>query len=201
MTFNDTFDRELRAKSELESLRVRCEQAEADTTRLDWLEKHRSNPYEALKTQCDENYKIALRAAIDAARATTAKETQMTGIELIAAEREPMHEKIFRVAMEWCAKNPQWTRICDLPQTDFLYKTWKELPHAARRSWERDYGSSAESAWREFGRAPCKVQYGFIGTDGVFYPQITDVPININSCQVFKITPAEIDRLQRREKE
>lgn len=101
---------------------------------------------------------------------------------------EPMHEKIFRVALEWCEKNTEWKRICDIPNSDALYKTWKELPAKVRKAWERQYGDySAEDAWSEFGRGVCKVDYGFIGTDGVFYPQITDVPLNVNSCQVFRV--------------
>lgn len=98
-----------------------------------------------------------------------------------------MHEKIFRVAREWCCRNPGWRLICDIPDTESLYKTWQEMPKRYRDDWERIYHSDAESAWKEFGRAVCKVPYGFVGTDGVFYPEITDVPTNTNSCQVFKV--------------
>ena len=100
---------------------------------------------------------------------------------------EPMHDKIFRVALEWCQKRPAWKRICDIPNSDKLYKTWEELPEKVRAEWEERFHDSAESAWREFGIGVCKVKYGFVGTDGVFYPEITDVPLNTNSCMVFRV--------------
>lgn len=103
-------------------------------------------------------------------------------------DAEPMHEKIFRIALEWCQKNPGWKRIGDIPDSDALYKTWEELPQKTRALWEQQYGDhSAESAWCEDGRGVCKVPFGFIGTDGTFYPQITDVPVNLNSCMVFMV--------------
>lgn len=100
---------------------------------------------------------------------------------------EPMHEKIFRVALEWCAKNPNWKRICDIPDHEKFYKTWGELSASEKGYWCGKYHACAEDAWREFGHAACKVRYGFIGTDGVFYPEITDVPLNVNSCMVFEV--------------
>lgn len=106
---------------------------------------------------------------------------------LPACNSEPMHEKIFRVALEWCAKHTDWKRICDIPDHESLYKTWGELSAKERGYWCGKYHDRAESAWREWGTAPCKVPFGFIGTDGVFYPRITDVPTNTNSCMVFKV--------------
>lgn len=100
---------------------------------------------------------------------------------------EPVVEKIFRVALEWCEMNPGWKRICDIPNTDSFYKTWDELPKSTRAAWGNRYHEYAERAWREFGQSECKIPYGFVGTDGVFYPQITDVPINTNHCMVFKV--------------
>lgn len=101
--------------------------------------------------------------------------------------KEPMHEKIFRVALEWCEKHPGWKRICDIPDHESLYKTWSEIPAKVRRSYQDRYHESAEDAWKEFGPCFCKVPKGFVGTDGVFYPEITDVPTNTNACMVFKL--------------
>lgn len=114
--------------------------------------------------------------------------SESPGGNTAAGADEPMHVKIFRVALEWCEKHPEWKRICDIPNSDALYKTWDELPKKSRALWERQYGEYyAESAWKEFGPSVCKVAYGFIGTNGAFYPQITDVPINLNCCQVFRV--------------
>lgn len=98
---------------------------------------------------------------------------------------EPMHEKIFRVSLEWCERHPGWKRICDIPDSDALYKTWDELPAKVRRVWEAAYHSRAEDAWREFGSAPCRVEHGYVGVAGVFYPRITDLPMNTNFCAVY----------------
>lgn len=99
----------------------------------------------------------------------------------------PVHIRMFEVASEWCERHPGWMRICDIPNTDALYLTWEELPRKVRAAWERDFHSSAENAWREFGHGVCKVDVGFIGTDGVFYPRITDVPTNTNCVQVYHV--------------
>lgn len=101
--------------------------------------------------------------------------------------KETEHDKIFRVALEWCAKRPAWKRICDIPNSDALYVKWDELPPRVRRQWEKRYPWNAEEVWREFGNSQCKVPYGFVGTDGVFYPEITDLPLGTNFCMVFKI--------------
>jgi hypothetical protein len=36
-------------------------------------------------------------------------------------------EQAAQRAIEWCEKHPSWKRICDIPDSDALYKTWHEL--------------------------------------------------------------------------
>lgn len=113
---------------------------------------------------------------------------QASTADIDQAVLEPMHLKIFRVALEWCEKHPGWVRICDVADTSILYKTWDELPPRERKGWTDRYHESDEAAWNEFGYTPCKVPVGFVGTDGVFYPRITDIPTNTNGCQVYDLT-------------
>lgn len=113
--------------------------------------------------------------------------SDLVQLRVSAAEVEPMHLKIFRVAQEWCDAHPGWKRICDIPNTDSLYNTWVEIPKKVRAQFEDRYHDSAEDAWKEFGPSFCKVPKGHVGTDGVFYAEITDVPTNTNSCMVFKL--------------
>lgn len=91
-------------------------------------------------------------------------------------------------AIEWCAKHPGWKRICDIEDTDVLYKNWEELPEKVRSSWIREYGEhSAESLWVEFGDSPCKVPFGFVTGKGEFYKNILDVPLHHNLMTVYKV--------------
>ena len=86
-------------------------------------------------------------------------------------------EQALKHAIDWCAKHPGWKRICDIPDTSNLYKTWDELSKKERNSWETQYGSSsAESAWQEFGIRPCKVRTGYISGKGKFYRNALDIP-------------------------
>ena len=86
-------------------------------------------------------------------------------------------------AKSWCAAHPGWQRICDIANTDALYKTYAELPQRVQRSWEANGG---EAEWKEFGRAPCKVPKGFISGAGKFYRDVLDVPRFHNLMMVFK---------------
>jgi len=91
-------------------------------------------------------------------------------------------------AVEWCKGHSGWKRICDIEDSDSLYKTWDELSERDRNSWIADYGSySAEAAWREFGRRPCKVPYGFISGKGEFYKNVLQVPTLHNLMMIFKV--------------
>jgi len=93
-------------------------------------------------------------------------------------------------AQRFCEENPGWKRICDISDSDSLYLTWEELPKKIRNSWIRDYGEySAESAWREFGQAKCKVQFGHVSGKGDFYPnyEFVKAPIGHNGMMVFKV--------------
>lgn len=90
-------------------------------------------------------------------------------------------------ALSWCSKNPKWKRICDIPDSDSLYKTWEELPKKVRDSWTARYGYDAESAWLEFGTRPCKVKYGYISGKGEFFRNILHVPRFHNVMMVFRV--------------
>jgi hypothetical protein len=96
-------------------------------------------------------------------------------------------EQASQHAVAWCAKHPQWKRICDIPDSDALYCTWDELPKKVRAAWERDYRTDAECAWRELGERPCKVKFGFISGKGKFYRNILDVPRFHNTMMVFRV--------------
>lgn len=88
-----------------------------------------------------------------------------------------------RHAEVWCETRPGWQRICDIEDTDALYKTYAELPERDRKYWDKNGG---EYAWREWGRRPCKVPFGFITGAGAFVRDILDVPRFHNSMMVFK---------------
>ena len=91
-------------------------------------------------------------------------------------------------ALEWCDKHKGWKRICDLEDSDSLYKNWNELNDKEKKPWVEYYGQfNAESAWREFGKRPCKVKYGFITGKGEFYNNILKVPRFHNLMQVYKV--------------
>lgn len=95
-------------------------------------------------------------------------------------------EDASRHAVKWCEQHPGWQRICDIPDSSVLYKSWAELPKTIRASWEKNHPSDPEGAWLEFGRAPCKVPYGFVSGKGEFYKNVLDVPQFHNSMMVFK---------------
>jgi hypothetical protein len=99
-------------------------------------------------------------------------------------------------AQRFCEETQGWKRICDIPDSDSLYLTWEELPKKTRNSWIREYGEySAESAWREFGQAVCKVPFGHISGKGEFYPnyEFVKAPSGHNGMMIFKI-----DELKKR---
>jgi len=89
-------------------------------------------------------------------------------------------------AKKWCARHRGWQRICDIEDSDALYKNWDELSTKERAGWEEEYRSSAEAAWLEFGRKPCKVPSGFITGKGEFYKDVLQVPIWHNLMMVFQ---------------
>ena len=96
-------------------------------------------------------------------------------------------EQASQQALLWCQTHRGWQRICDIDNSDSLYKTWPELPQRERNSWIKAYGPhSAESAWQEFGIAPCKVPKGFISGKGEFYKDILQVPHYHNLMTVYK---------------
>lgn len=97
-------------------------------------------------------------------------------------------EEAAQKAIFWCRKHPGWKRICDIEDTDVLYKTWNELPEKIKRSWINEFGiNSAESAWEELGKRPCKVKYGFITSKGEFYRDILRAPLEDGIMQVYKV--------------
>lgn len=91
-------------------------------------------------------------------------------------------------AKAWCTAHPGWQRICDVPNSDALYKTFSELPERDQRAW---HACGGEAAWKEFGRAPCKVPNGFISGAGKFYRNVLDVPRFHNLMMVFKTRAQE----------
>lgn len=86
-------------------------------------------------------------------------------------------------ARTWCAAHPGWQRICDVENSDALYKTYDELPQRVRRTWDAHGG---EASWKEFGHKPCKVPFGFISGKGEFYSNVLDVPRFHNLMMIFK---------------
>lgn len=91
-------------------------------------------------------------------------------------------------AIKWCENHIGWKRICDIEDIDDLYKTWDELSEKEKRTWIKEYGISAENAWRELGRKPCKVSYGFITSKGDFYKDILKAPLKDGIMQVYKVS-------------
>lgn len=90
-------------------------------------------------------------------------------------------------AFLYCQTHKNWHRICDLETTDHLYKTWPELSQRERNQWIKAYGEySAESAWQEFGTAPCKVPKAYITGKGEFYKDILQVPLSHNLMTIYK---------------
>nr|WP_279088645.1 hypothetical protein [Comamonas thiooxydans] len=99
------------------------------------------------------------------------------------SEQEFTVEQASDHARAWCAAHPGWQRICDVANTDALYKTFGELSQRARQTWEARGG---EAAWREFGHRACKVPFGFISGKGEFYRNVLDVPRFHNLMMIFK---------------
>lgn len=89
-------------------------------------------------------------------------------------------------AVRWCSEHKGWERICDIDDSDSLYKTFDELPLRVRKSWEKEYPTDPQGAWEEWGHKPCKVKYGFISGKGEFYRDILKVPRFHNLMMVFK---------------
>ncbi len=93
--------------------------------------------------------------------------------------------RMFQVAAEWCEKHPKWKRICDIENSDSLTLGWAELPKRIRQPYERY--NDPESHWREFATKPYRHRYGFVGENGEFYPEITQLPLGVNCVMVFEV--------------
>lgn len=89
-------------------------------------------------------------------------------------------------AKKWCAAHSGWQRICDIENSDALFKTWDELSKKVRKQWEKVYGHGAMNAWLEDGEKPCKVPYGFISGAGKFYRDSLKIPHGHNMMTIFK---------------
>jgi len=87
-------------------------------------------------------------------------------------------------AEEWCKKNPEWRRICDIPDHTVFEKTYDEIPKRERAYWEKNGG---EECWREFGTAKSKVLTGFISGKGEFFDHVLKVPLHHNMMMVFRV--------------
>jgi hypothetical protein len=117
-------------------------------------------------------------------------ENRCTVNDCINANSEESYttEQAAQESLKWCEKHPGWKRICDIEDSNSLYKTWDELSEKEKKSWINYYGVlGAKGAWEEFGHKPCKVKYGFISGKGEFYKKVTDVPPLHNLMMVFKI--------------
>jgi hypothetical protein len=92
-------------------------------------------------------------------------------------------DQVLQQSADWCAGNPAWVRICDMPDgyCDALHVQWNELSATQQRRWGSEYG------YQEFGTKRCKVPYGFVSGKGGFYERITDVPLFHNSMMVFRV--------------
>jgi hypothetical protein len=97
-------------------------------------------------------------------------------------------EQASQKAIEWCNANKGWKRICDIEDSDSLYKTFDELPKKVQNYWIDEYGKyNAENAWKEFGESYCKVPTGYVSGKGEFYENVLDVPRHHNLMMVFKV--------------
>lgn len=105
----------------------------------------------------------------------------------IDSEETYTNEQALQKSLEWCEQHPGWKRMCDIEDTDGLYKTWEELSEKEKKPWVKEYRSSAEDAWGEFGRRPCKVPFGFVTGKGEFYKSISQVPLMHNLMTVYKV--------------
>lgn len=96
-------------------------------------------------------------------------------------------EMAARHAYAFCEKNTNWQLYGEVPDgiRERLGLDWTELPASLRAIFEREYHSSAEAAWREFGSCkPQRYRYGFISGEGVFYDEVTDIPFGHNFAMV-----------------
>lgn len=93
-------------------------------------------------------------------------------------------EQASQHAADWCKRNPAWRRICDIPDSDALYKTYDEIPKRERAYWDQNGG---EECWRELGIAKCKVATGFISGKGEFFDHVLKVPLHHNLMMVFRV--------------
>lgn len=89
-------------------------------------------------------------------------------------------------AYVFCQRRPKWQPYCDIEDTESLSITWEELPAGYRQIWEERHRESAEAIWREFGAKPQRHRYAFIGSDGVAYDEITDMPAGVSHMMVFQ---------------
>lgn len=97
-------------------------------------------------------------------------------------------EQASQHAVEWCKKHKGWKRICDIENSDSLYYNWDEIEKKEKDYWINSFGEySAESAWREFGIAKCKVKKGYITGKGEFYKNILEVPLFHNLMTILKV--------------
>ncbi len=91
-------------------------------------------------------------------------------------------------ALKWCGNHKGWQRLCDIKDPDSLYKTFQEIPARERNYWEKECRTDPVGAWREFGDAHCRVEFGYISGAGEFFKSIISVPQFHQSMMVFKTT-------------
>lgn len=79
-------------------------------------------------------------------------------------------------ALEWCNKNPKWSRICDIPDTSIYQKKWEDLSKKEQQEWIDCYSEeTAKDHWKECATDTCNVKTGFINHKGKFFDNILEV--------------------------
>jgi len=92
-------------------------------------------------------------------------------------------------AEKFCSNNAGWEMICDIEDSDSLYKGWNDMDKKVKAAWRKKYGmAGAQDAWESLADKPCKVPYKFISGAGEVYDSILDVPAFHNSMMIFKVS-------------
>ena len=79
-------------------------------------------------------------------------------------------------ALEWCEKNPDWKRICDIEDISKYKKKWEDLSQKEQQEWIDYYSEeTAKDHWKECSTDKCLVKTGFINHKGEFYDNIIEL--------------------------
>ncbi|MCV6590106.1 MAG: hypothetical protein OIF57_13945 [Marinobacterium sp.] len=90
-------------------------------------------------------------------------------------------------ALDWCNKNPEWVPFSAIKDDiDRYFVTWDDLSPLEKMLWE------SEQKWREYAVRKCRVERGFISSEGRFYSHLSHVPSGYASESVFKTGGANV---------